>query len=50
MKYYQGDGVPQDYKEAVRWWLMAAEEGDARAQYSLGICYKNGRGVEKNDK
>ena len=26
----------------------AAEQGDAQAQYNLGICYANGNGVEKN--
>ena len=26
----------------------AAEQGDAQAQYNLGVCYANGNGVEKN--
>ena len=26
----------------------AAERGDADAQFNLGVCYKNGRGVEKS--
>jgi TPR repeat protein len=25
-----------------------AERGNARAQYNLGLCYKNGEGVEKD--
>ncbi len=29
-------GVPQDDKEAVRWRALAAEQGHAEAQYSLG--------------
>ena len=39
------DGVPQDYKEAVKWYQLAAEQGDADAQYRLGISYKKGQGV-----
>ena len=30
--YYNGEGVPQDYKEAFRWFLAAAEQGNALAQ------------------
>ena len=32
---FKGDGVPQDYKEAVKWWRLAAEQGLARAQEAL---------------
>ena len=45
---YNGDGVNQDYKEAVRWFQKAAEQGCVDAQYSLGCCYDNGFGVSKN--
>ena len=27
--YREGNGVSQDYKEAVRWYRLAAEQGDA---------------------
>ncbi len=27
--YSSGEGVPQDYAEAVRWYRKAAEQGDA---------------------
>lgn len=27
------EGVPQGHSEAVRWWLRAAEQGHARAQF-----------------
>ena len=47
-QYYKGEGVSQDETEAVRWWLMAAEEGDPRALYGLGVAYLNGRGVAKD--
>ena len=38
----------QDYKKAVEWWLLAAEQGNADAQYGLGCCYEEGHGVDKN--
>ena len=43
--YYYGDGVPRNYEEAVKWYKMAAEQGDASAQSLLGHLYKIGRGV-----
>ena len=33
--YYEGEGVPQDYAEAIRLWKLAAEQGDEEAQYNL---------------
>jgi len=44
-----GDCVPQDYAEAVRWTRLAAEQGDAEAQSGLGYAYKNGYGVPEDD-
>ena len=44
------EGVPQDYKEAVKWYRLAAEQGDATAQYNLGIMYDNGQGVPQDYK
>ena len=43
--YSEGQGVLQDYAEAVKWWRLAAEQGHASAQYFLGIKYKYGQGV-----
>ena len=37
--------MPQDYEEAVRWYLRAAEQGDVEAQVNIGIMYFEGRGV-----
>ena len=39
--YYKGDGVPKDYKEAVKWYRNPAEQGSAGAQLDLGSIYKN---------
>jgi uncharacterized protein len=43
--YDFGQGVTQDYKEAVKWYSKAAEQGDAEAQYYLGAKYAYGVGV-----
>ena len=40
--YGKGDGVPQDYAEAVKWYRKAAEQGDVDAQFNLGIMYGKG--------
>ena len=34
--------------EAAKWYLRAAEQGSALAQYSLGLMYGRGEGVELN--
>ena len=46
--YYYGYGVVQDYREAVKWWTLAAQQGYAKAQYNLGLMYHDGEGVETN--
>jgi len=46
--YGQGDGVPQDYAEAVKWYRRAAEQGIAGAQNNLGAMYAKGQGVPQN--
>ncbi|MDA0228653.1 MAG: tetratricopeptide repeat protein [Proteobacteria bacterium] len=38
-----------DYATAYRQWFPHAEQGDAKAQYNLGVIYANGKGVPKND-
>jgi TPR repeat protein len=34
-----------DYATALKEWTPLAEQGDASAQYNLGLMYRNGRGV-----
>ena len=46
--YSYGLGVPQDYKEAVKWYRLSAEQGYAIAQYNLAVIYYDGRGVPKD--
>jgi hypothetical protein len=48
--YRIGDGVPQDYKTAVKWYTLAAEQGHSYAQNNLGLIYGNGDGVPQNYK
>ena len=43
--YGQGQGVTQDYKEAVKWYTKAAEQGYAEAQNNLGLMYGQGQGL-----
>jgi hypothetical protein len=47
--YYNGQGVPKDYVEAVKWFRKAADQGYATAQRRLGVCYYDGDGVTGND-
>ena len=46
--YRDGDGVPQDYKEAARWFRLAADQGIALAQFNLGYLYYVGQGVAQD--
>ena len=47
--YYEGRGVPKDYKEAIKWFRLSAEQGFAEAQYGLGSIYENGEGGVPQD-
>ena len=46
--YANGQGVPQDYAEAIKWYRKAAEQENARAQYNLGGMYDKGQGVPQD--
>ena len=46
--YETGNGISQDYAEAVKWYRKAAEQGNANAQCNLGYMYENGYGVTKD--
>jgi len=43
--YHKGRGVIQDYKTAVKWYTLAAEQGNSTAQNNLGVMYVIGSGV-----
>ena len=40
--------VGSAWSRAARWWTLAAAQGHPRAQFYLGTCYDQGRGVAKN--
>ena len=46
--YANGQGVPEDYVEAVKWYRKAADQGDASAQYNLGRMVASGQGVRQD--
>jgi TPR repeat protein len=46
--FTQGDGVKRDYKEAARWYQLAADQGLAAAQAALGELYEAGQGVPRD--
>jgi len=43
-----GQGVPQNYEEAVKWFRKAAEQGLAHGQHNLGVMYQYGQGVPQD--
>jgi hypothetical protein len=45
MSYLKGEGVPQDFTEAVQWFRRAAEKGHRDAQLNLAERYSLGEGV-----
>ena len=46
--YDNGEGVAENDAEAVKWYRLAAEQGDAAAQSNLGLMYDNGEGVPES--
>ena len=46
--YARGQGLPQDYSEALKWYRKAADQGNADAQLNLGAMYDKGLGVASN--
>lgn len=48
VSYDKGEGVPQNYAEAAKWYRKAAEQGHVIAQYNLGDMYYEGAGVPRN--
>ena len=37
MRFEHGEGVPQDYNEAIRWYRLAADQGHSKAQEKLKV-------------
>jgi hypothetical protein len=46
--YHEGRGVLKDWKEAAKWFELAAERGYPEAQFNIGWMYYVPEGVEEN--
>jgi len=46
--YAKGQGVPQDYAQAMKGWRQAAAQGHAGAQLNLGVLYDEVQGVPQD--
>jgi hypothetical protein len=46
--YDTGEGVAQDYVEAIKWYRKAADKGFEPACFNLGLKYDNGQGVAQD--
>ncbi len=47
--YDKGQGVPQDWEQSFHWYLQAANQGFAIADFKVGDAYfSGGRGVDKD--
>lgn len=43
--FHDGDGVEQDFAQALQWYKKAANGGNRQAMFNLGMMYKNGEGI-----
>ena len=46
--YSKGQGTPQDYYEAVKWYRKSAKQVLTFSQYALVLCVKNGYAVTQD--
>jgi uncharacterized protein len=46
--YYEGKGVPQNYRKAKEWFDKAVQQGHAGAQVNLGTLYLRGEGAPQS--
>ena len=49
MLYQNGEGVPKNDDEVIKWLRLASDHGDSIAQYQMGDRYLKGEGVSKDD-
>jgi TPR repeat protein len=48
--YYSGEGVKRDLVEAIKWYRLAAAQGNASALNNIGLAYEYGLGVNRDMK
>lgn len=47
-RYQKGQGVAQNYQQAINWYTIAAKQDIAPAQLNLAMMYIRGEGVQPN--
>jgi hypothetical protein len=50
LRYADGEGVPQNYQDAMAWFAKAAANGNGKAQWKLGLGYFKGIGVPHDER
>ena len=50
VRYADGEGVPQNYQDAMAWFAKAAANGNEKAQWKLGLGYIKGIGVPHDER
>ncbi len=48
LMYQEGQGVPQNFSEAAKWFERSADQGYVKAEHNLGAMYATGRGVKRD--
>lgn len=46
--FLQGEGVDRNFEQAVKLLTLAADKGDARAQFDLAALHASGTGVKRD--
>jgi hypothetical protein len=50
LRYADGEGVPQNYRDAMAWFAKAAANGNENAQWKLALGYIKGIGVPHDER
>jgi len=50
LRYADGEGVPQNYRDAMAWFAKAAANDNDKAQWKLGLGYLKGIGVPHDER
>ena len=45
---YKGHVVDQGYQKSFKLYSLAAEQGDQKAQYNLGVLYRRAQGITQD--
>ena len=45
---HQGKGTPRNFREALKWYWLAADNGDNRGRNNLGVMHRDGLGITPN--